>query len=172
MTPETRKRDYWPDPSKSPPVSHVKLIPMEMNHVDKVLKIERDSFPTPWSVDAFEYDLTENQLAHYWVTLIRKEIVGYSGIWLVGNIAHLTTLCIEKDSRRLGLGKWLLLKTMQMGAELGAQRYTLEVRESNEAAIKLYEGVGYRTVGRRPNYYQEIGEDALVMWTGDPPYED
>ena len=103
--------------------------------------------------------------------MYKNRVVGYSGIWLVGNIAHITTICVIDELRGKGLGEWLLLKTMQMGGELGAGRFTLEVRETNDVAIKLYEKVGYRSVGRREKYYREIGEDALVMWTGHPPYE-
>ena len=168
---KARKHDPWPDPDPSPPVDGVKMVRMEHKHLDEVVEIEQASFLTPWTRDAFEYDLDENELARYWVLVKDGEIVGYTGIWLVGRIAHLTTICVIEKYRGLGLGRWLLLKTMQLGNKEGAERFTLEVRETNEAAIRLYESVGYQSVGRRPNYYQEIGEDALVMWTGQPPYE-
>jgi ribosomal-protein-alanine N-acetyltransferase len=171
LTKKKQNRDYWPDVDPEPPVDGVEIVPMEIKHLDEVVKIERVSFLTPWSRSAFEFDLNENNLARYWVLLKNGKIIGYSGIWLVGRIAHVTTICIVKKWRGKNLGEWLLLKTMSMGAEEGARRYTLEVRETNEEAIRLYEKVGYHTVGRRPNYYQEIGEDALVMWTGEPPYE-
>lgn len=144
---------------------------MRKKHLDRVVRIEKENFLTPWSRSAFEFDLDENKLARYWVVLKNGEIIGYSGIWLVGRIAHITTICIVKKWRGKKMGRWLLLKTMSLGADEGAERFTLEVRESNIEAISLYEKVGYRMVGRRPNYYQEIGEDALVMWTGEPPYE-
>jgi ribosomal-protein-alanine N-acetyltransferase len=171
MKARKQKRDMWPDPAKSPPVPGCKIVPMRMDHVDPILTIEQESFPVPWSRAAFEHDLTANDLAHYWTLFRDEEMIGYSGIWLLDRIAHLTTICIQRRHRRLGLGRWFLLETMRMGAELGAERFTLEVRESNRIAIDLYESVGYRVVGRRKNYYREIGEDALVMWTGGPPYE-
>ncbi|MCX6645274.1 MAG: ribosomal protein S18-alanine N-acetyltransferase [bacterium] len=164
-------RDIWPDPSLKPPVKGVKMIAMSMDHLDKIVRIENESFPTPWTRDAFEYDLTSNHFAYYWELVKADEILGYSGIWLMGTIAHLTTICIVKEYCGMGLGEWLLLKTMKFGEELGALRFTLEVRETNDPAIFLYKKNGYRIVGRRENYYQEIGEDALVMWTGKPPYE-
>ena len=166
-----RIRDHWAESDPNPPVEGVEIIPMKVDHLDEVVRIEEVSFLTPWSRSAFEFDLNENDLAKYWVVVKDGTVIGYSGIWLVGRIAHVTTVCIVEKLRGRGLGRWLLLRTMSMGADQGAERFTLEVRESNASAINLYESVGYRTVGRRPNYYQEIGEDALVMWTGEPPYE-
>ena len=164
-------RDPWPDPPPSPPIDGIELSPMRLDQLDEILTIERESFPTPWTRQAFEYDLRRNDLASYWTVLWRGEVIGYSGFWLVDQIAHLTTICIRKDFRGLGLGKWLLLVTMQKGAEKGAKRFTLEVRESNLVARTLYESVGFHVAGRRENYYREEGEDALIMWTGAPPYE-
>ena len=171
MRRERLTRDYWPEPPSEPPVTGVEIVQMRLDQLDEIVALEEESFPTPWSKEAFEYDLTQNTLAHYWTLLKRKVIIGYAGIWLVGNIAHVTTICIRQKDRGKGLGEWFLLKVMAMGSELGAQRFTLEVRESNEEALELYRKVGFREVGRRENYYQEIGEDALVMWTGEPPYE-
>ena len=171
MTALVNRRDKWPKASKNPPIADVRLIEMELGHIDQVIVLESESFPIPWSRDAFEYDILNNALAHYYCIVKNGEILGYSGIWLMDTIAHLTTICIKEEFRGLGLGKWLLLKTMEIGASLGTKRFTLEVRESNDTAIKLYESVGYRIVGRREKYYKEIGEDALVMWTGDAPYE-
>jgi len=164
-------KDTWPPASETPPIEGVEIVEMKKTHLKMVLQIENESFPIPWSMEAFDYDLSQNDLAHYWVVRLKDRVIGYSGIWLVGNIAHITTICITGKYRGKGLGKWLLLKTMETAENLGAMRFTLEVRETNTEAIRLYESVGYRVVGRRRNYYREIGEDALVMWTGKPPYE-
>ncbi len=165
------KRDFWPDPPEKPSVDNLELLRMSMDHIEEILKLENENFPTPWSREAFEYDLTKNDLAYYWIVVKDGEIIGYAGIWLVGDIAHITTICVSEKFRGRGIGKWLLLKVMKIGEELGAERYTLEVRETNTVAIGMYRDVGFREVGRRENYYQEIGEDALVMWTGEPPFE-
>ncbi len=171
MTGQTRKKDWWPAPLAEPPVNGITLEPMTMDHLDVVVELEIESFPVPWSREAFDYDMEKNHLAHYWIMVRDETIIGYAGIWLVGDIAHLTTICIQETWRGKGLGRWLLLNTMLLGEKLGARRFTLEVREKNESIIKLYESVGYREVGRRTNYYKEIGEDAVVMWTGSPPFE-
>jgi len=165
------RKDTWPDPPEVPPADGIEIITMRLDQLDDIVNIENESFPTPWSRDAFVYDLTKNELAHYWTLTLDGIIIGYAGIWLVGNIAHITTICVSERFRKKGVGKWLLLKVMDIGSNLGAQRFTLEVSETNEVALSLYKSVGFREVGRRVNYYQEIGEDALVMWTGEPPYE-
>ena len=170
MTGSFDRKDAWPDPPEVPPVDDIEIIMMRLDQLDDIVNIENESFPTPWSREAFEYDLTKNTLAHYWTLTHDGIIIGYAGIWLVGNIAHITTICVRESVRKKGIGKWLLLKVMEMGSELGALRFTLEVGETNEIALSLYMSVGFREVGRRVNYYQEIGEDALVMWTGEPPY--
>lgn len=169
MTAAKLTRDPWPDPPVKP--EGLTLVPMEMDHVDTIVEIENESFPIPWTRAAFEYDLSQNKLANYWTLMQGDEIIGYVGIWLFDRIAHLTTICLREQFRGMGTGEWLLLETMRLGSDLGTQRFTLEVRESNEVAIKLYEKVGFRIVGRREKYYKEIGEDALVMWTGGPPFE-
>jgi ribosomal-protein-alanine N-acetyltransferase len=163
--------DPWPPPPELK-VDGVVLVEMEPGHVDRIVEIENESFPIPWEPEAFEHDIEGNELAHYWILEKDGEIIGYAGIWLIDTLAHLTTICIEQNHRGLGLGRWLLLEVMRLGADLGAKRFTLEVRESNDNAIKLYESVGYRVAGRREKYYKEINEDALVMWTGSEPYRD
>ena len=163
-------RDWWPEPPDSPPAD-VLLVPMTLDQLDEIIEIEEASFPVPWSREAFEYDITRNPLGHYWSLVKGDEIIGYAGIWLIDRIAHLTTMCVREGYRGAGLGKWLLLEVMKFGGEMGAERFTLEVRRSNIRAIKLYEAAGYRIVGVREKYYTEIGEDALVMWTGSPPFE-
>jgi [ribosomal protein S18]-alanine N-acetyltransferase len=166
-----RERDWWPDPLEHPPLEGVEIIPMVMAQVDEIIIIEKESFPIPWHREAFEYDLTKNPLAHYWTVTLDGVIIGYAGFWLIDRIAHLTTMCIKGAYRGKGLGKWLLLEVMKRGAEMDAERFTLEVRETNAIAIKLYMETGYRIVGSREKYYKEINEDALIMWTGAPPYE-
>ena len=170
MTENPCRRDYWPEPPDDIPVDGIEIIPMRLDQLDEIVLLENESFPTPWSREAFEYDLTQNSLAHYWCLVRDGEIIGYGGIWLVGNIAHVTTICVRKGDRGNELGKWFLLKIMETGLKLGALRFTLEVSETNDVALALYKSVGFREVGRRVNYYQEVGEDALVMWTGEPPY--
>lgn len=92
-------------------------------------------------------------------------VLAYSGFWLIDDEAHITTLAVNPDYRRLGLGELMLINDIHSSIKVGAKRMTLEVRVSNEAAQKLYYKYGFTSLGKRRKYYQDNGEDALVLWT-------
>ncbi len=93
-------------------------------------------------------------------------IVGFAGLWLTLDEAHITTICILPDQRGLGLGDLLLSHMMDLAREMGADRVTLEVRVTNSIAQRLYRKFGFETEGVRPRYYSDNQEDALIMWSG------
>ena len=95
----------------------------------------------------------------------RPSVVGYAGLWLMVDEAHITTVAVRRDFRGRGLGKVLMLAMMDLARDLGARMVTLEVRKSNAIAIKMYEELGFRQKGMRPRYYTDNGEDALIMWS-------
>jgi ribosomal-protein-alanine N-acetyltransferase len=90
-------------------------------------------------------------------------IVGVGGFWLLAGEAHITTIAIHPDWRRLGLGEWMLVRILQEGLQLNANVATLEVRPSNRRARALYQKYDFREVGRRLGYYTDNGEDALIL---------
>jgi ribosomal-protein-alanine N-acetyltransferase len=139
--------------------------PMRLGDVAAVLEIERLSFSSPWPAYAFEQELTANRLAHYVVARSDDHVVGFAGIWLMVDEAHVTTFGVHPDHRRRGVGRRLLLRLAELAIELGSARMTLEVRVSNTAAQSLYRSFGFRVAGRRVAYYSDDGEDALVMTT-------
>ena len=141
--------------------------PMRMGDVPAVLEIERLSFSSPWPAYAFEQELTTNRLAHYVVARSEGRVVGFAGIWLMVDEAHVTTFGVHPDHRRRGVGRRLLLRLAELAIELGTARMTLEVRVSNAAAQALYRSFGFRVAGRRIAYYSDDGEDALVMTTSE-----
>jgi ribosomal-protein-alanine N-acetyltransferase len=94
-------------------------------------------------------------------------VIGFAGVWLMVDEAHITTFAVHPDVRRLGVGRRLLLRLFDLAVELRAARLTLEVRVSNEPAQALYRSFGFAVVGSRPRYYSDDGEDALVMTTPD-----
>lgn len=138
---------------------------MRLGDVGAVIEIERLSFSSPWPAYAFEQELTANRLAHYVVARSDDRVVGFAGIWLMVDEAHVTTFGVHPDHRRRGVGRRLLLRLAEMAIELGTVRMTLEVRVSNEAAQALYRTFGFRIAGRRIAYYSDDHEDALVMTT-------
>lgn len=137
---------------------------MQKGDIDEVLIIEQAAFATPWSRAAFEEEIGNNDLAHYLVMSDGRRIVGYGGFWLIMDEAHVTNIALLPSYHGRGLGL-LLLEHMILAAKVkGAASMTLEVRPSNTAARKLYSRRGFIERGIRPNYYAEIGEDALIMW--------
>ena len=140
---------------------------MRLDDVQAVHEIERLSFSTPWPAYAFEQELRGNRLARYVVARAGERVVGFAGVWLMVDEAHITTFGVHPEWRRQGIGRQLLLNLMDLGATLRARRMTLEVRVSNEPAQGLYRSFGFEVVGRRPRYYTDDGEDALVMTTPD-----
>jgi ribosomal-protein-alanine N-acetyltransferase len=139
--------------------------PMRIADVAAVLEIERLSFSSPWPAYAFEQELTANRLAHYLVARSDGQVVGFAGIWMMVDEAHITTFGVHPDHRRQGIGRRLLLHLAEVALELGSVRLTLEVRVSNAPAQELYRSFGFQVAGRRIAYYSDDGEDALVMTT-------
>jgi len=138
---------------------------MRLADVAAVLEIERLSFSSPWPAYAFEQELTANRLAHYVVARRDEQVVGFAGVWLMVDEAHITTFGVHPDHRRRGIGRRLLLRLAALARELHASRMTLEVRVSNLPAQELYRSFGFAVAGRRIAYYSDDGEDALVMTT-------
>ena len=147
------------------PELSVAVTPMELADIPAVQAIEQASFSAPWPPNAYQSELQTNRLAHYLVIRVGAEIVGYAGLWLMVDEAHVTTFAIHPDWRRRGLGERLLLAVLDVAADRRASEATLEVRLSNLPARRLYEKFGFRPVGIRPRYYTDNNEDALIMTT-------
>ncbi|KWU58485.1 MULTISPECIES: ribosomal protein S18-alanine N-acetyltransferase [Priestia] len=142
----------------------IKFRLMEVKDVDQVVKIEEKSFTTPWSSEAFQNELTNNQFSTYIVMEEGENIIGYCGTWIVIDEAHVTNIALLPDYRGKGLGELLLRNVMDVLRKLGATSMTLEVRVSNHIAQSLYQKLGFKPGGIRKNYYSDNNEDALVMW--------
>ena len=146
-------------------ISPLVVEPMLLTDVPTVHEIERLSFSTPWPSHAFEQELTSNRMARYLVARAGERVVGFGGIWLMADEAHITTFGVHPEWMRRGVGRQLLVELAQLSGEMRAARMTLEVRAGNEAAQQLYRRFGFIVAGRRPRYYTDDGEDALVMTT-------
>jgi len=147
-----------------PPVA-VRVEPMTFDDIPAVHAIERRSFAVPWPDDAYRNELATNRLASYIVARTDDEIIGFAGLWVMVDEAHVTTFAVDPRWRRRGVGERLLLALFHIAEARRAREATLEVRLSNVPARRLYEKFGFRPVGIRPRYYSDNGEDALIMTT-------
>lgn len=145
--------------------ARVVVDPMRLEDVAAVHEIEQLSFRTPWPAHAFEQELRGNRLARYLVARAGDLVVGFAGVWLMVDDAHVTTFGVHPDWRRQGIARHLLVNLHELSVTLGARQMTLEVRVSNGPAQSLYRAFGFEIAGRRPHYYTDDGEDALVMTT-------
>ena len=128
----------------------------------QVIAIERRAFPTPWSLAMFVLELSKP--AGICLAALRgSRMIGYLVCSRYDTVWHIMNVAVDPDQRRAGVATAMLL---DLFARIdGPQtRFTLEVRESNRAAIALYERYGFRAAGRRRRYYQDNGEDAVIMW--------
>lgn len=135
---------------------------MKVVDLDKILEIERKSFPNPWSRNAFLYEI-ESEVSYPWVVELDNEIVGYSIHWLILDEAHLSNIAVAPLHRRKGIGKFLLEKIIESVKKKGAKFLTLEVRVSNIDAIRLYTKMNFKVIGIRKDYYTNPVEDAFIM---------
>jgi [ribosomal protein S18]-alanine N-acetyltransferase len=141
------------------------LAPLTVADLREVAVIERVSFSAPWPTSAYTTELTTNRLARYVGARIGGALVGFGGIWLMVDEAHITTMAVLPENRRSGVATALLLELLQEARRGGARVATLDVRVSNNEAQRLYRVFGFVEVGRRIRYYDDNGEDALVMTT-------
>ncbi|MHB9025812.1 MAG: ribosomal protein S18-alanine N-acetyltransferase [Armatimonadota bacterium] len=140
----------------------IRLEPMARSDVPQVYSLERLSFTTPWDVASYYTELA-NPNAYYLVARADSRIVGFGGMWVVGDEAHVVTLAVHPEVRRRGIGRRVMHALVREARRRGARTVTLEVRVGNEAAQQLYCALGFRAIAYRRNYYPDTGEDAAVM---------
>jgi len=134
--------------------------------VEAVVALDHLCIPTPWSAATFASEAT-NPHAAYFVLENGAEVLGYIGGHVFAEEAHVFTLGVHPRVRRRGYADALLLTFLRTAQAAGVSRVTLEVRESNAAALRLYAKRDFRPVGRRRAYYPDNHEDALVLWITD-----
>ena len=137
---------------------------MSLEDIPAVLEIDQVSFSNPWPERSYRYELTDNPAAQLFVTKLDDgTLVAYLGYWLIGDEVHISTFAVHPDFRTHGIGEDLLRHALSAAADKGADVATLEVRESNDPAITLYEKLGFDEVGNRNGYYRDNNEDAILM---------
>lgn len=145
----------------------VEISALTLSDLEHVMEIEPVAFGSHhWSRQSFMNELL-NPNGNYFAARdgATGALLGYSGFWMIGEEAHITTLAVHPDFRRLHVGERLLVNDIVQARKVGADWITLEVRVSNDSAQRLYGKYGFRNLGIRRNYYQDNDEDALVLWT-------
>jgi len=131
-------------------------------YAEEILEIERASFPSPWSYNAFRAE-TEKPISQLWVLLSEDRVSGYICFWTLENEIQLINIAVRPENRRNHLGQFMLARMIKEGISKGAKNVWLEVRRSNSDARNLYTRMGFLEVGVSPNYYVEKNEDAIMM---------
>lgn len=144
-------------------ISLIKITAENLGRFEEgILEIETASFPSPWTADAFREE-ARRSFSHLWVLVENSDVVGYVCFWVMAGEVHLMNIAVHPENRCKGLGRYLLHRMIAAGIRGGARCALLEVRPSNVSARTLYKKSGFREVGRRPKYYRDTGEDAILM---------
>lgn len=142
---------------------HVRVVPMNADHLDQVAELERICFPDPWSRNMLAEEL-DNALSAFLVALDDQDhVVGYAGVQVILDEGYITNVAVRPECRRQGIAGKLLQVFLDFAQGNHLAFLTLEVRASNYDAIALYGSRGFRSVGRRKNYYEHPREDAIIM---------
>jgi ribosomal-protein-alanine N-acetyltransferase len=142
----------------------IRLEPMSPEWVDGVYAIEVASFSLPWSKESLLEEAQGLSGAHYLIARRGQDVLGYGGFRQVLDEAHITNIAVAPAYRKQGIGRQLMNALMELCPHLGILYMTLEVRISNQAALRLYEQCGFTAAGVRPGYYEKPREDAVIMW--------
>ena len=140
----------------------IRLTTMTADHVAQVAALEKICFHDPWSENSVSSEL-KNPLSLWLVALDGETVVGYVGSQSVEGEADMMNVAVHPDYRRRGIARMLINELVDALAKQGNHSLALEVRSSNAPAIALYERLGFSQVGRRPNYYRNPKEDALIL---------
>lgn len=151
--------------------SEFEIVPATRDMLPDILALEEACFSSPWTRKMLEGELTSNHFAHFLVARQQAEattkaeslIIGYHCFWIVFEELRLMNLAVRESMRRRGVGGALATEALRLGLEYAATRAVLEVRVSNDPARSLYTRLGFVQIGRRPRYYTNPIEDAVLM---------
>ena len=145
-------------------MNNIKIVPMNADHLESLERLERICFSRPWSRKMLAEEL-ENQCAAFLVAedAVTGDVLGYAGLLVAADEGYITNVAVRPECRRNGIAQKLLQVFLDFAQAHKLAFLTLEVRASNYGAIALYGSRGFRSVGRRKNYYEHPKEDAIIM---------
>ena len=140
---------------------------MDAADLGQVIAIDQRSFSLPWPISSFQYELAHNESSRCWVAEIQSEtgakVVAMAVVWFIIDELHIATIAVMPEYRGRKIGQKLLAALLVDAVKAGAQHAFLEVRETNIAARSMYQKFGFQEVGKRPHYYSDTQEDAVLM---------
>jgi ribosomal-protein-alanine N-acetyltransferase len=131
--------------------------------LEQVYSIEKETFLEPWSKEDF-LNAFQNENNGYLVAEDQEGIIGYCGYWGIAGEGYIYNVAVKKENRKNQIGYQLLKELIDHGLRKGIKDFTLEVRYTNEAAIRLYKRIGFEAAGIRKDFYSKPKEDAVIMW--------
>lgn len=144
-------------------VELIELRPLVASDIPEVVELEEANQPNPWTEGMFQDELRADN--RFYVKAGNERLVGFGGIIVMGEEAHITNLLVDPDRRGEGIGRRIVVDLISRAIAVGGRHLTLEVRAGNGAALELYRSLGMVPVGVRPKYYDD--DDALIMWVHD-----
>lgn len=149
-------------------MSELIIRPAEEKDIPAIEEMEKICFASPWSYESLYHDIVENHMALYLVAELseegEKKVCGYAGVWNIVGEGHITNVAVSPEYRRRHIASGILTVMEDVLAQEGVTSYTLEVRRGNEPAKALYQRLGFQEAGIRKGYYDDNGEDAIIMW--------
>ncbi|HSC28510.1 MAG TPA: ribosomal protein S18-alanine N-acetyltransferase [Vicinamibacterales bacterium] len=136
--------------------------------IEAVAALEAACFTNPWTLEMLQRELEQNpHVRVYVLRLPELPVAAFCACWIIRDELHINTIAVDEGHRRQGLARALMIHVMADAARAGAQRATLEVRQSNEPARRLYSALGFGVAGLRRGYYTDPDEDALILWSDE-----
>ena len=135
---------------------------MEREHLPAIVELEAACFSTPWTYQNLE-DSLNNDTAYFFVALEEEKLIGYIGVSVISDSCFVNNIAVLPEYRRQGVGKALMKIAILTADAMGTGFISLEVRESNYAAISLYRSLGFEDIGLRRDFYRKPRENALIM---------
>jgi len=137
--------------------------PAAKEDVSEIARLEKETFPMPWSAESIRHDIEENELALVAVAEADGQVAGYADVWQIAGEGQLNNIAVFPEFRGKHFGWQLMEYLIRELVRLGNTEMSLEVRESNSIAIAMYRRLGFEEVGRREKYYLDNGETAILM---------
>lgn len=144
-------------------LQHIEIRSMMEKDLPEVARIEKEIFSLPWSQQGFADSISQENTC-YLVAVLNEKVAGYCGFLQVLDEADITNVAVDAAIRKNGIGEKMLRELMRQGEKRGVKAFTLEVRESNLAALALYRKLGFQSAGIRKNFYDAPKENAVIMW--------